>query len=481
MELNHSLPIEMNSLPSELLRDICDNFKDKKATLKAVRLVNRVLANVAAPLLFQTLLVYQTPESWKNLSSIARREWLAPYVVKLELASLNYLPHCLDFMDWKSLTFVHRYVEYEEQNNRAAMVSLLVENSQTKRTRQLPNPGYRMKYTDWKQCPEVRRCNEQSDQCVVEDIASDLSERSEPPLAAMDSALGLAYRYQRYRYWHDGENELSDLLSHPQASHLDSRSFPNLRMMSVLGAYDLWKDTNWPSARRNRKARETKDWMHVGGFVKGMQRNVLLNLTLQMLDNSAMKITRLELHKYSELLASSKFSIPPLKHLQELILEFPYHRNYQEGFTECDPWELTSWLRGADDLHTLIVLSQDPEEHSTVWYAWSGFFDIISFFHGVEWPKLRSIHFTETFIRPESLLQFLLEHRQSLESIRIERPIFPQKAWQSWESELFSVTFRSPDCRIDMTAEDYCFQSRYATKDWFKDLGWDWIDRDEWS
>ena len=79
-------------------------------------------------------------------------------------------------------------------------------------------------------------------------------------------------------------------------------------------------------------------------------------------------------------------------------------------------------------------------------------------------------------------LQFLSEHRQTLESVRIERPIFPAEQWQSLQSELFAVEFKSPDCRIDMTTQDFYFRSKYAEKHWFDGLDDDdeWIDANNW-
>ena len=469
----------MNTLPPELLRHICNNFQDKKATLKAVRLVNRILADVAAPLLFQTLLVYQTPKSWKNLSSIARCEWLAPHVVKLEVAVLEYLLHYPDFVDWKRSTWRYRWDHFEEKNNRAGMVSLLVEKRVTHLPRRSSNPSQYMDFSDWKQCPEVRSWNERHGQGAG-DMFSELREKLVTTLPEMDSALGLVYRCQRYRYWHDGENELSDLLSHSEGSHLDLIPFPNLRILSVLGSHELWKDAIWPLAEANRKVREAADPRCFEMYRLVVPRNVHLNLTLRTLATSAVNITRLELHKYGQILVNPAFPVPTLKHLQKLILKFPYHSNHREGLLVYEPCQLTSWLRSADNLHTLIVLSQDPEEHDTK-RAWPGFFDVIALFHGTEWPKLRSIQFTETFVRPKSLLQFLSEHRQSLESVRIERPIFPAEKWQSFQSELFGVEFKSPDCRINMTTQDFCFQSKYAKKHWFDSLEDDqwWIDANE--
>ena len=388
----------MNTLPPELLRNICDNFQDKKATLKAVRLVSRILANVAAPLLFQTLLVYQTPKSWNNLSSIAQCEWLAPHVVRLEVAVLKYLPHYLDFVDWKRLTWRYRWDCFEKQKNRAGMVSLLVEKQVTHLPLYTSNPNGVMRFSDWKQCPEVRSWNERHDQSVAENMLSELGEEFVTTLPAMDSALGLVYRYQRYRYWNDGENELSDSLSHSESSHLDLIPFPNLRTMSVLESHELWKHASWPLAKANRKVREAAEPMCLEMYRRVVPRNVHLNLTLRTLATSAVNITRLELHRYGQILANPAFPVPPLKHLQELILKFPYHDNYLQTYhNRLEPWKVAPWLRVADDLHTLIVLSQDPKGHGER-RGHNPFFDVIALLHGIEWPKLRFIHFKETFI-----------------------------------------------------------------------------------
>lgn len=312
---------------------------------------------------------------------------------KLEIAVLEYLLHYLDFVDWKRSTWRYRWDRFEKQKNRAGMISLLVEKRVTHLPRYTPNPHEFMNFPEWKQCPKVCSWNERNDQSVAGDMLSELGEKLVTALPEMDSALGLVYRYQRYRYWHDGENELSDLLSQSEGSHLDLIPFPNLRIMSVLGSHELWKDAIWPLAEANRKVREAADPRCLEMYKRVVPRNVHLNLTLRTLATSAVNITRLELHKYGQILVNPAFPVPTLKHLQELILKFPHHSNYREGLLESEQCELTSWLRSADDIHTVIVLSQDPEEHDTN-RAWPGFFDVIALFHGIEWPKLRSIQFT---------------------------------------------------------------------------------------
>ena len=446
----------MNTLPPELLRCICDNFKEKKSTLKAIRLVNKNLAGVAAQLLFQTLLVYQTPKSWGKLSSVARCEWLVPYVVKLEVAALQYLPHYLDFVDWKQSTWRCRWKDqYYYRKNRAGAVSVIVEQLEA----QVPTPPSNSNpygiYEDWRRCPEVRRWNdEHSHGGDGASTVFDPKERLESLLPGLDSALGLEYRYKRYRYWHDGENELSDLMSHSEGPYppLDLVPFPKLRTVTTLGSHEMWKGITWPSTKANRKYMETTIHPKPEAKIKIRERNLLLSLTLQMLGASEVNITRLELHRYRELLMGQTFSIPALKCLQELILDFPFGPNIGEVEVHTTLWELAPWLQGADDLRTLSILSQDPDEHYSYRY-----YDVIAIFHGTEWTRLQSIHFRETFVRPRSLMRFLHEHSRSLKSIRIEKPVILEETWSSLASELQALDALSPDCVMNISD---CYPSR---------------------
>ena len=438
----------MDTLPPELLRDICDCFKDKKNTLKAVRLVNRNLARAAAPLLFQTLLVYQTPRSWEKLSSVAAHECLAPYVVKVEVALLGYLPHYLDFEDWKQSTWKARWDKCYDNQNRAGLVSILMERFEKRPLRVLSNPDPQAEIEDWKQFPEVRKWHDQHDQGDGESMISDPQNSHVTLLPGLDSALGLEYRYEMYRYWHDGENTLSEMMFHPEGPHppLQLVPFPRLREMKVLRPQELYMDMAWPSDVAHRKYRETAVRTWSEPLVRKKEQRVLLSLALKMFDASGVNITRLELRRYRDILVDHTFPNPPLKHLQELVLEFRYSMNYQR-FTlhDVDRWKLPRWLRGANNLRTLTILSQDPERHST-----GRILDVIAMFHGTEWPKLRSIRFKETYVRLKSLQQFLSEHTESLRSIRIEQPISPKKEWSSIVSELSTLKIRSPGCVIDM-------------------------------
>ena len=162
----------MEKLSLDLLYCICDNFKGKENTLRAVRLVNKNLAAAAAPFLFQTLLVYQTPRSWEKLSLIARCSRLAKHVVKLEVAALHYLPHYLNFLDWQKCTWSHRWNDGCDQNVRAAMVALLLEK-QERYPSDILDLNRSVRFEEWRRRPEVLKRSDQHDMGIVAYLSSE--------------------------------------------------------------------------------------------------------------------------------------------------------------------------------------------------------------------------------------------------------------------------------------------------------------------
>ena len=443
----------MKTLPFDVLHCICEELKDQKRTLKAVRLVNKTLAIVATRFLFHTLLVYQTPKSWEKLGSIARCEWLSRYVFKVEVAALEYLPHYSDFEDWKQCTWYSRWSKCRDQNNRAVLVFSLLKSWNTESSMKSLDPHlYSYMYFDeWKHCPEIRKWKDQSDKRNSSGMIFDFTQAAKFLISKLDSALGLVHQYERYRYWHDGENELSDLLYQSinpcPLPHLSP--LPNLQTVAVLGSDELWKDSIWPLAEADRRTRETAVHPSAWVRVEKVRHNAHLSLALQMLETRELSITRLELHRYREVLVDVQVPVPTLKHLQELVLDFPYDVNYKDVFGYAGRWELPAWLRGADELRTVIIKSQDPEKHDFFLY-----FDVIALFHGTEWPKLQCVNFKEAFVRPKSLLRFLSEHRRSLESVHIEKPVISTGAWHSLASEFLALEFHSPDCIVRIDALD---------------------------
>ena len=94
----------MAVFPPEVLAEVCQHFENDKDTLRALRLVNQFLAVEASKYLYKTLLVYQTPGSWKKLHFISQCQHLNRYAEELELATLEYLPVYANFEAWELAT-----------------------------------------------------------------------------------------------------------------------------------------------------------------------------------------------------------------------------------------------------------------------------------------------------------------------------------------------------------------------------------------
>ena len=281
-------------------------------------------------------------------------------------------------------------------------------------------------------------------------------------------ALDLVYGYERCRYWHDGENELSDLFHSSQDPQLasDSVPFPNLQTVAVLGSHNTYNHSTLTPINADRNFRESGIHVWERAHIAIMQKNVHISLALRLLDASEVFITRLELHRYREVLRDVHLSVPPLKKLQELVFDLPYQFDYSDTIDYRRRWELPLGLGGADDLRTLTILFQGLKEDDGCW-----FFDLIALFHEAEWPKLQRVNFKKTFVRPKSLLQFLSEHTQSLESIHVVHPIISMVPWQSLASEFQVLDFNSPHCVVHMdilyeTCDIYLSESLENDSNW---------------
>lgn len=201
-----------------------------------------------------------------------------------------------------------------------------------------------------------------------------------------------------------------------------------------------------------------------------MQNNVHMSLALRMLDACEVYITGLELNRYSEVLGDMQFSVPPPKKLQELVLALPDCVENVMVYYYRGRWELPNWLRGADDLETVIISFQGPPNEDEC----ADYIDVIALFHGVEWPKLQWVHFNETYVRPKSLLQFLSENTRSLKSIHVEKPKISKVAWQSLASEFQALEFNSPHCILHVDTSDP-YGDIYSSERLENDSNW--IDR----
>lgn len=271
----------MAHMPPELIDKVCAYLIDEKKTLRSVRLVNKHLAGIGARSLFRTLLIYQRRDSWQKVISVAESASLSPYVRKIEVASLDYLPCLGSFETWRRETSDMR-VKMADDMGRLAIL------------------------------------NEDNDLI---------------PGAELD--LRLEHQYTKFLGWFDGERFLASavdqILKDPPLQPfqiilplLALQPFLNLRSVEMVGAYELWdfqrskRDENAILPSFNRREIET------GVFRERLHDadNKHLTLILWAVQASQCNIVTLELHHYREALASKDSPCPTLKTLKHLVLSF---------------------------------------------------------------------------------------------------------------------------------------------------------------
>lgn len=257
----------MAVFPPEVLAEICQHYENDKGILRKLRLVNQFLAAEAAKYLYKTLLVYQTPYSWKKLHLVSQCQRLTHHTEELEIATLEYLPVYADFEAWKLATSEARLA----------------------------------------------------------------AQRSSSSLARAAAVISEADRYTSYCTWQSGEQDILNAMeSDGEDFEFLSRrigpiSFPNLHTVKSLGAYELWPRT--PQGPTNRRERETSVLESLEPNTKTCKRmSAHLAFTLDecWLSNPlGSNIVSLELHRYREILDEQTFNVFALRTLQNLTLSFP--------------------------------------------------------------------------------------------------------------------------------------------------------------
>ncbi len=433
----------MAVFPPEVLAEICQHFENDKDTLRALRLVNQFLGVEASKYLYKTLLVYQTHRSWKKLHFISQCQHLNHYTEELELATLEYLPVYADFEAWKLAT------------SEARLVTQRLSNS----------------------------------------------------LAGATAVMSEVDRYRSYCNWQHGEQKLLNAMESDGGALAFLRqsigviTFPNLHTVKSLGAHELWPST--PQGPTNRRERETAVVESLKPNTKTCKRmSAHLCFALEVFHLSGplgSNIVSLEFHRYREILVEQTFNIPALRELQNLTLSFPsgpeeeiYSKMWGPVRTDkhspcihhapftsySDPqdilvskvlhdyehihpetifklkhtadyrilqWKLAHWLRDAQELKTLKILTQDLDN-----WPCNAYRNVIRLFNDATWPKLRIIHFNETFVTSLYLLPFLKKHVDNLESLCIEDPIVKLIDWQ-WIADKIRMMFSATTCHLILT------------------------------
>ena len=365
----------MEKIPVEVLEDICNVFDDR-VTLKALRLVNKKFADIAASSLFKTLVVFQHSSSWRRVELIAHRPWLAHLVKKLEVVPLVDGNSAGLFIEWKQKSRSHRVQCHLKLGNRGTAVAELVEPFDDK-------------------------------------------------LAAV---LRLQKRYQTWLLWVKGQEAIEGTATHFKNQGLPSPlPFPTLSELEIAWPSDLWM------TRLHRGRRERSGNFRPGDILSPANQrcNAQLTFTLLVLHDSELKITRLELHQYRDVLIDQIHPVQVLIYLKHLKLHFRHRylavfdANALANGEETEPYQmkLAPFLANAEILESLVLSlnhfvdryndRHGPDDEC----RW---LDIVPIFSTASWPKLRSVWLHGVFTRSPHLMQFLMTYGKSLHSIHLD-------------------------------------------------------------
>jgi hypothetical protein len=417
----------MDNLPSELLHEVVDFFVDDPQSLKALRLVDRRFADIAVKYLYRRLVIFQHPDSWDKLELIAASPQLAPLVQNVDVTALTPASGFgrIDF--WKESSKEIRMKE--RLGNRAGQVAILMDS--------LNDPE-------------------------------------------LDVVLGTLQRFQRYRRWCNGEEAIEEIMDISEGqTPLMVLPLPNLRAVHVAGPTEDWM----PGPKIKRRERETGlQASHRLMRHNNQAWNCHLSFALRDLHLNKIQITTLELHEYRQILVDQMYPVPVMSQLKTLILGFRYQFAESFQFTHPDEskkpkWRLAPFLAGAENLTTL-AMAQDFKTFrpnsvgmQEMECAWIDMFPILA---DAQWPKLRQLNLYNVLLRSTSLLAFLDQHSDSLESVRIKEPITREQPWRALTCTIFE--------RFSMAGHTYscseeCFWPREDDED--NEDRWPWFGRED--
>ena len=369
----------MEKIPLEVFELICNVFDDRVA-LKALRLVNKKFADIAARYLFKSLVVFQHLSSWHKVKLVAQCPRLAHLVQKLEIVNLDIRRETLTFDQWKQKTQGHRVEGRLKLGNRRAAVAEIVEPLDDK----------------------------------------------------LGVVLRLQQRYQTRLWWDEGQEAIFRIADRFESHGSPiSLRLPALSEIETVWPPDLWIPAPDPARRRSEYSQFGLDDL----FEPSNQReNAHLTFALLYLQESDLKITTLELHQYREILWNLVYRVPILVYLKHLKLRFRH--NFTVQWYECtaivdglygSELVLAPYLANAGNLETLILsqeLSCGTDMGDCIWS------DLIPILSTAVWPKLRSIWVGGLFAMDAHLVKFLMRHGNSLRFIHLDRPVMQKYYWQ---------------------------------------------------
>lgn len=430
----------MERIPVELIEEICNALDYDQQALKELRLVNRKFANTVAPYLFRTLIVLPHLSTWSKFESITNCPRLARLVRKLEIVPLIIGDCTGTFDDWKQRSQVHRVQGRLRLGDRGAAVAELVEPFDDK-------------------------------------------------LAAV---LRLQKRYQIWLSWVKGQEAIERT-----AAHFESQGLPSSLPLPALSELEIaWPSDLWMIGP-HRGRRERNGNFRPGDILSPANQrcNAQLTFALIVLHDSELKITRLELHQYRDVLMNQIHPVPVLIYLKHLKLHFRHQflamfdapgslrwrlmlanalANGEQ--TETYQMKLAPFLANAENLESLVltldhfVHRYDDRHGPDDECRW---LDLVPILSTASWPKLRSVWLHGVFTKSPHLIRFLMTYGKSFHSIHLDRPVRREIVWKLLASRI-GTQFANRDCIISCR-DDSIFRSSACVKE--SDLS----NKDDWA
>ena len=420
------LSIEIHNCIFELAQQI-ENLNNDNPLLKTARQVSKRLNEVATPLLFHTIVLYEHADCWQALNNICRTPHLAQHVKRIQLACLEPLPE-ITKKQYSEEIFNHLWLWNPGTTSSDEVVAIMEITTNEMGERYA-------RYTAWREKEQMM--------CIPHEAPSAPSLELQLLGPLHIETIGLRQLLVVRRNICDGK----------------ARSPENYRYITRRHAETGWEDKQY--------LWEDCDWLppHVthehADLIDPLEPTYHLSRFMNASKVAGGIITSLTLHAAYELLQQQHdFELPHLQCLTLDILSPNLELEYTAHLYARQP---STWLqsRNLDNLESLSI-TQYPETKNAV--------DLVTLLADIQLPSLSYI----SLVRPETTLaalrRFKSQHLEQVRILRIETPLMKLSEWTEFCAELreatrysgkvINLSLRPYELVVDKTREDQYWDER---------------------
>ena len=362
--------------------------------LKTMRLVSPAFNQVASQYLFNTVVLYEHPDRYAALNSIAKTPYLAPLVELVQLANLGFLPDC---------AYQGNYWNEDGE-----------EKDESHECRTSRNCG---SFNFW--------------QSITSAPGSHYSTITpHPPAGGPLAKLDFSPKatYARYVTWRDGERAMKDHVKNGTAPRLDLRQLPNLHNVEAVGLKEMrvikrqpeirdngWDEYMWTQMPETRRFYET-------GLIEVNAMNRIRYATLTHLPTFMIAasvcgkdLTSLTVHRLDELFKGEEHDHSNLhiRFRSLRCLKIDLREVWYSYSSMNDPDALAPWLHDSESLEELHI-SQNPQ-------AVDEQVDVLQLFQELKLPKLAVVDLKDGIVNFRVLGLLLSRHKETLRLLKSRR------------------------------------------------------------